>query len=544
MLSGRMMDRPLLVIDILRHAAEAFPVSRITSRSVEGPLHRYTYADAFRRTARLAHALGQLGIGDGDRVATIAWNTYRHFELYYGVSGIGAVCHTINPRLFADQLDYIVNHAEDRAIFVDLNLVPLVEQLADRLGGVRHVVIMTDRGNMPSTSLSKALCYEELLEDMPDTYDWPCLDENTAAAMCYTSGTTGNPKGSLYSHRSTVLHALGVLAPGIFPLNRNSVIMPVVPMFHVQAWGQPYAAPICGASLVLAGAKLDGESLHELMESEGVTMALGVPTIWLGLLAWLRQSGESLSTVRHLLTGGSAAPLSMFKAWEEEYGVEVVQGWGMTETSPVCACGASGSALDVAEGDERYVQKLRQQRFFGVELRLVDDAGQPVPADGLAQGELQCRGPWVIDSYYNDDAASAAAFTDDGWFRTGDVATLAPESMLQITDRTKDMIKSGGEWISSIDLENEVMSHPAVAEAAAIAMPHPRWQERPMLVIVLKTDQTAEPGDIRHHLEGRVARWWMPDDIVFVADLPHTATGKVSKLQLRERFRDHVLPTA
>ena len=399
MLSGRMMDRPLLVIDILRHAAEAFPVSRVISRTVEGPVHRYTYADAFRRTARLAHALGQLGIGDGDRVATIAWNTYRHFELYYGVSGIGAVCHTINPRLFADQLDYIVNHAEDRAIFVDLDLVPLVEQLADRFGSVRHVVIMTDRGHMPRTSLKEALCYEELLEDRPETFDWPCLDENTAAAMCYTSGTTGNPKGSLYSHRSTVLHALGVLAPGVFPLNRDAVIMPVVPMFHVQAWGQPYAAPMCGASLVLPGARLDGESLRQLMESEGVTMALGVPTIWLGLLAWLRQSGESLSTVTHLLTGGSAAPLSMFKAWEEEYGIEVVQGWGMTETSPVCACGAYGSVLDAAEGDERYVQKLRQQRLFGVELRLVDDDGQSVPTDGITQGELQCRGPWSSTAF-------------------------------------------------------------------------------------------------------------------------------------------------
>ncbi len=544
MLSGRMMDRPLLVSDILRHAAEAFPVSRIISRTVEGPIHRYTYADALRRTAGLAHALGQLGIGPGDRVATIAWNTYRHFELYYGVSGIGAVCHTINPRLFADQLDYIVNHADDRAIFVDLDLVPLVEQLADRFSGVRHVVVMTDRGHMPRTSLKQALCYEELLEGMPETFDWPCLDENTAAAMCYTSGTTGNPKGSLYSHRSTVLHAMGVLAPGILPLNRKAVVMPVVPMFHVQAWGQPYAAPICGASLVLPGAKLDGESLHQLMESESVTLALGVPTIWLGLLAWLRQAGERLTTVGHLVTGGSAAPPTMFKAWEEEYGIEVLQGWGMTETSPVCACGAYGSALDAADGDERYAHRLRQQRVFGVELRLVDDDGRPVPADGVSQGELQCRGPWIIDSYYNDDAASAAAITDDGWFRTGDVATLARESMLQITDRTKDMIKSGGEWISSIDLESEVMSHPAVAEAAAIAMPHPRWQERPMLVIVLNPDQTADSGDIRRHLEGRIVKWWMPDEIVFVDDLPHTATGKVSKLQLRERFRDHVLPTA
>ncbi len=544
MLSGRMMDRPLLIIDILRHAAEAFPVSKIVSRTVEGLIHRTTYGETLQRTARLAHALKQLGIGPGERVATLAWSTYRHFELYYAISGIGAVCHTVNPRLFADQLDYIVNHAGDRAIFVDLDLLPLVEGLADRCPEVRHVVIMTDREHMPRTSLRRALCYEDILEDMPQTFAWPTFDENTAAAMCYTSGTTGNPKGALYSHRSTVLHALAVLAQGIFPLNRSEVVMPAVPMFHVQAWGQPYAAPMCGASLVLPGARLDGESLHQLMESEGVTLALGVPTIWLGLLSWLRQSGERLSTLARLLSGGAAAPLSMFKAWEEEYGVEVLQGWGMTETSPVCACGPYGSALDGAADDERYAYRLRQQRLFGVELRVVGDDGQIVAADGTSRGELQCRGPWVISSYYNDEQASAAAFSSDGWFRTGDVATLAPESMMQVTDRTKDMIKSGGEWISSVDLENEVMSHPAVAEAAAIAMPHPRWQERPLLIIVLKSDHTAAADDIRRHLEGRISTWWVPDDIVFVDDLPHTATGKVSKRQLRERFRDHVLSTA
>ncbi len=544
MLAGRMMDQPLLIIDILRHAAQAFPVSQVVSRTVEGPIHRYGYEDAYRRTAQLAHALEHLGIQEGDRVATVAWNTYRHFELYYGVSGIGAVCHTINPRLFVNQLEYVVNHADDRAMFIDLNLVPLIEKMADRFGNVRHYVIMTDREHMPRTSLRDALCYEELLEGMAQTYDWPQFDENTAAAMCYTSGTTGNPKGSLYSHRSTVLHALGVLAPGILPYDRNAVVMPVVPMFHVQAWGQPYAAPICGARLVLPGAKLDGESLHELMETEAVTMAFGVPTIWLGLLAYLRQSGHRLSSNIILLSGGSAAPVAMIKAYEEEYCISVLQGWGMTETSPVCAVGAAGTALDAARGDDRHALKLRQQRLFGVELRLVDDEGRLVPEDGRTPGELQCRGPWVIGSYYNDDEATAAAFTDDGWFQTGDVATMDRESMLQITDRTKDMIKSGGEWISSIDLENEVMSHSAVAEAAAIAMPHPKWQERPMLVIVLQPGKSADAGDIRSHLESRITRWWMPDDIVFVDDLPHTATGKVSKLQLRERFRDHVLPTA
>ena len=392
MLAGRMMDQPLLIIDIVRHAAQAFPVSQVVSRTVEGPIHRYGYEEAYRRTAQLAHALKHLGIREGDRVATVAWNTYRHFELYYGVSGIGAVCHTINPRLFANQLEYVVNHADDRAMFIDLNLVPLIEKMADRFGNVRHYVIMTDREHMPRTSLPDALCYEELLEGMAQTYDWPQFDENAAAAMCYTSGTTGNPKGSLYSHRSTVLHALGVLAPGILPYDRNAVVMPVVPMFHVQAWGQPYAAPICGARLVLPGAKLDGESLHELMESEAVTMALGVPTIWLGLLAYLRQSGQRLSSVIDLLTGGSAAPVAMIKAFEEEYGISVMQGWGMTETSPVCACGAAGTTLDAAQGDDRHALKLRQQRLFGVELRLVDDEGRPVPEDGRTPGRTAVPG--------------------------------------------------------------------------------------------------------------------------------------------------------
>jgi len=543
MLYGQMMDRPLLIIDILKHAADAFPAVEIVSRTVEGPLHRYGYADCYRRTAQLAHALKGLGINEGDRVATIAWNTYRHVELYYGVSGIGGVCHTINPRLFEDQLEYIVNHADDQAIFVDANIVPLVEKMAGRFPGVKHYVVMTDRDHMPETSLPNVHCYEELLDGQPEVYDWPELDERAAAAMCYTSGTTGNPKGSLYSHRSTVLHALGLLAPNTVPLSQGSAVLPVVPMFHVQAWGQPYAAPIAGAKMVMPGPKLDGESLHELMESEGVTVTLGVPTIWLGLLTHMRETGKKLTKLECLVTGGAAAPLSMIKAYEEEFGITVQQGWGMTETSPVCACGADGPQMDAATGDARYELKLKQRRFFGVELRLIDDDGNPVPFDGESQGELQCRGPWVVNGYYNDQGATDAAMTEDGWFRTGDVATIGDEGLLQITDRTKDLIKSGGEWISSIDLENEAMSHPDVAEAAAIAMPHPKWQERPMLVIVPHEGRNPSAEDIRGHLESRIASWWMPDDIAFIEELPHTATGKVSKLQLRERFKDHVLPT-
>lgn len=544
MLEGQMMDRPLQIIDILKHAARAFPTIEVVSRTVEGPIHRYGYRDAYKRTAQLAHALKALGIEEGDRVGTIAWNTYRHFELYYGVSGIGAVCHTINPRLFADQLEYIVNHADDRVIFIDSNLLPLVEKMADKFPGVKAYVVMCDRENMPETSLPNALCYEELLAGQPETYDWPLLDERTASAMCYTSGTTGNPKGSLYSHRSTVLHALGLLAPAVMPYGSGTCVLPVVPMFHVQAWGQPYAAPIAGTKLVLPGPKLDGESIYELLENEGVTLTLGVPTIWMGLLTHLRETGKRFSTLVNLVSGGAAIPLSMIKAYEEEYGLNVVQGWGMTETSPVCCAGASGPEMDGLEGDARHELKLRQRQFFGVDLRLVDEDGNELPHDGETQGELQCRGPWVINGYYSDEDATRAAMTEDGWFRTGDVATLTDGALLQITDRTKDLIKSGGEWISSIDLENEAMSHPDVAEAAAIAMPHPKWQERPMLIIVAQAGKNPGAEAIREHLKSRIASWWMPDDIAFVEELPHTATGKVSKLQLRERFKDHVLSTA
>ena len=544
MLAGQMMQAPLLISGILRHAALCFPDQEIVSRTVEGPIHRYSYADAWARSNRLAHALAALGVKEGDRIATFAWNGYRHFELYYAISGMGAVCHTMNPRLFEDQIAYIVGHAADRFVFLDLNIVPILEKLADRLPSVEGYVIMTDRAHMPRTSLTNVLCYEELLAQAPEApFPWPQLDENAAAAMCYTSGTTGNPKGTLYSHRSTVLHAMGLLAAGCMEINVRSTVMPVVPMFHVQAWGQPYVTPICGARLVLPGAKLDGESLHDLMDSEKVTVTLGVPTIWLNLLAYLRQSGKRLDHLKNLVSGGSAAPVAMLKAYEKEYGVNVLQGWGMTETSPVCSGGSYSLGIENLDEDALYERKLRQRKFFGVDMRLMDDDGREVPWDGESQGELQVRGPWVGDGYYNDAKATAAAMTADGWFRTGDVATLDREGLLQITDRTKDLIKSGGEWISSIDLESAAMGHPDVLEAAAIAMPHEKWVERPMLVILPHEGRQPSPDDIRGYLDGRIASWWMPDDIVIVDDIPHTATGKVSKLTLRQRFRDHKLPT-
>ncbi len=543
MLRGQMMDTPLMISGILAHAAQAHGRQEIVTRTVEGPIHRYTYRDCHTRAQQLAHALIGLGIEPGDRVATFAWNTYRHMELYYGISGVGAVCHTINPRLFHDQLEYIVNHAEDRFIFLDLNLVELLEGLADKFPKVEGYIIMTDREHMPETSLKNAMCYEELLEGQPETYDWPLFDENMAAAMCYTSGTTGNPKGAIFSHRSTVLHAMGLLAAGTLTMNSRSTVLPVVPMFHVQAWGQPYSAPICGAKLVMPGFKLDGPSLHELFETEGVNVTLGVPTIWLGLLNYLKETGKTLPAGLKLVCGGAAAAVSMIKAYEEDYGVIYIQGWGMTETSPVCAVGLGDTGLDDLHGEALYSQKIKQRPVFGVELRIKDDGHNDLPHDGQTSGELVCRGPWIASGYFSDDEASKAVITADGWFRTGDVATIDDGSLMQITDRTKDLIKSGGEWISSIDLENVVMGHPDVQEVAAIAMPHPKWTERPMLIVVARDGSNLTAETVREHLDGQIAKWWMPDDIAFVDELPHTATGKVSKLQLREKFKDHKLPT-
>ncbi len=541
---GLMMDTPLLTESLIRFAAEYHTGAEIVSRSVEGPIHRYTYGESHARIQKLANALVRLGVGPGDRVATLAWNGYRHFELYFGISGMGAVCHTINPRLFHDQIDYIVNHAEDRFIFTDLTFVELLESLQDRLGRVDGYVIMTDADRMPETSLPRAMCYETLLAEEPSEFDWPALDENEASALCYTSGTTGSPKGILYSHRSTVLHSLSCCTVDHpFALSSQTTVMPVVPMFHVHAWGIPYGAPMCGAKLVLPGPELDGESLYHLMEDEQVTITAGVPTVWAGLLNYLKESGKKLNHLGCVTIGGAAAPVSMIKAFEEDFDIPVVHAWGMTEMSPVGTTGRLKPRTASLAAKERYGIKSKQGRpIYGVEMKIVNDSGERVARNGATSGQLMARGPWVARAYYGDPEGTAAAFDEDGWFATGDVANMDPDGHVQITDRSKDLIKSGGEWISSIDLENAAVSHPDVAEAAAIAMAHPKWGERPLLVVVPKERARLTRETITDFLKGKVADWWLPDDVVFVAALPYTATGKIAKVKLREEFADYKWP--
>lgn len=540
-MQGLMMDRPLLVSGLIEHAGRYHADAEIVSRTVEGPIHRYTYAEAERRAKKVANALKGLGIRPGDRVATLAWNGYRHFELYFGISGIGAVCHTINPRLFPEQIIYIVNHAADRLVFVDLTFVPLLEKLADKLKPVEHFVIMTDEAHMPKTSLPNVLCYETLIGPQSDELTWPEFDERSASSLCYTSGTTGNPKGALYSHRSTLLHTYAVTSQDAVGFTSGEVICPIVPMFHVNAWGVPYAAASCGAKLVFPGAALDGNSLCELFEAEGVTLALGVPTVWLGLLKSMGERGKP-KALRRLLVGGSAAPRAMIEAFEKTYGVTVLHGWGMTEMSPVGTVGTlKGKHHDLPIDDAIAIKSMQGRPLYGVEMKIVDAEGKRLPHDGEAVGELLVRGPWIISAYFNDDAASKAAFDREGWFRTGDVCAINPDGYLRITDRSKDVIKSGGEWISSIDLENAAMGHPDVAEAAVIGLPHPKWDERPLLIVVPKPDAKPTKEALLDYLSGRMPKWMVPDDVVFTQELPHTATGKLLKTKLRETYRDHQL---
>ena len=540
---GLMMDAPLMISSIIEHAARNYSEQQIVSRTVEGPIHRYTYSQAHARCKQLARALQALGVRSGDRVATLAWNGYRHFELYYAVSGMGAVCHMINPRLFEDQIAYIVNHAQDRFIFLDLTFVALVEQLAPRFEGVAGFVIMTDREHMPDTALPNAYCYEELLEAQPPDFEWPRFDEWTASSLCYTSGTTGNPKGVLYSHRSTVLHALSVLACDGVHIDQYSACLPVVPMFHVNAWGVPYAVPIAGGRLVFPGPRMDGKSLAGLINEEGVTDAWGVPTVWLGVLGHMGETGQRFARLRSVLIGGSAAPQAMIKSFREEYGVRALQGWGMTEMSPVGTVATLKPHMQDWPDAERYNVLGKQGRaLYGVQMKIVGADGEALPHDGKAYGELLVRGSVVTSAYFNDEQASRKAFDADGWFRTGDVATIDPDGYMQIVDRTKDVIKSGGEWISSIDLENEAVAHPKVAEAAVVAVPHPKWGERPLLVLVKVADADLTREEIIEYLRPRVAKLWLPDDVVFVDQLPHTATGKLRKSALREQYKDYVLP--
>ncbi len=545
MLQGLMMEAPLSIHSLIEYAAKYHGKTEIVSRSVEGPIHRYTYRDAYARVGKLAGALGRLGVKPGDRVATLAWNGYRHLELYYAISGMGAVCHTINPRLFRDQITYIVNHADDQLIFLDATFVPLLEPLQETLPGVKGYVVMTDREHMPETSLKGAVSYEELIEGESDAFPWPELDERAAASLCYTSGTTGNPRGALFTHRSTVLHSFAIALPEVFDLSTRSIMMPAVPMFHVNAWGLPYACPMTGAKLVLPGPRYDGEAVHELMEAEAVNSCAGVPTIWGMLLQHLRESGKVLSHKPSVVIGGAAPPLSMIKGFEEEYGCVVHHAWGMTEMSPVGTCGKLPPSMDDLSKEDRYAVKTKQGRgLYGVEMKIVDDDGNALPHDGKAFGELLVRGPWIISAYFEDEEASATAFDDDGWFRTGDVSTIDENGFMQIVDRSKDVIKSGGEWISSITLENTAMGHASVTEAAVIGVHHPKWDERPLLVVVAAGNEPPTHGDLIEYLSDLVPKWWLPDDLVVVEELPHTATGKVSKKQLRERLGGYRLPTA
>lgn len=540
-MQGQMMHRPLRIIDILRHAAEAHGEEGIVSARVEGDLHRQSYPETLARAAGLAHALTALGVGMGDRVATLAWNGHRHVELYYAVSGMGAVCHTINPRLSREQLIYIIAHAGDRVLCVDADLVPLVEGLWPDLPEGLRLVILTDAAHMPRTTLA-ALCYEDLIAPHPADYDWPDLPEDSASGLCYTSGTTGHPKGALYSHRSTVLHALQVPICQASSLRAGHRILPVVPMFHVNAWGLPYIAPLTGMTLVMPGPHLDGPSLFRLMEAEGVYSAWGVPTVWAGLLAEIETQGRTPRGFGDLVVGGSAAPRVMIAAYESR-GVNVTQAWGMTEMSPIGTHGVLPPRYAGAPAEERIAAKCcAGRRLFGVEFKLVDDAGRRLPHDGEAVGELFVRGNTVISGYFENEAATRAAMDAEGWFGTGDVASVDAEGRLVIRDRAKDLVKSGGEWISSIDLENAALSHPAIAACAVVAMPHPKWDERPVLVAVAAGAARPALEEVCAHMAPHFAHWQLPDDLIWVDELPLTATGKVSKLTIRKRMADYLLP--
>ena len=539
---GLMQDWPLLLHRIIDHAAIQHGGREVVSRAVEdGGLRRTTYARIRERALACAKRLTREGVKAGDRVATLAWNTERHLELWYGVSGVGAITHTVNPRLFPEQIAWIIDHAQDRMLFLDLTFVPLVERIAGRLPSIERYVVLTDAAHMPETSLKGAVAFEDWLAQADADFAWAAVDENAAAGLCYTSGTTGGPKGVLYSHRSNVLHALACATPDFLGLSSRDTVLPVVPLFHANSWSLAYSAPMTGAKLVMPGAKLDGPSLLELLESEGVTLTAAVPTVWLGLLQHLETTGASLSTLKRVVIGGSACPRAMTEAFETKYGVTVSHAWGMTEMSPIGSFCSIKPAYAHLEGDALYDLKVKQGHPpFTVEFRLTDDAGVDQPWDGATQGRLKVRGPSVASAYFRRE--DEPILDDRGFFDTGDVGTIDPGGYLQITDRSKDVIKSGGEWISSIELENVAVGHPDVLEAAVIGVPHPKWDERPLLVIVPKPGRTPAREAVLAFMSGKVAKWQIPDDMVLVEAIPHTATGKIQKTALREMFRDYRLP--
>ena len=541
-MQGLMMNVPLTITSIIRHAERIHGSQEVVSVTRDNPRHRYTYRDAFKRARQLANGIHSWGLSQGDRIATLAWNDYRHLETYYAAACSGYVCHTINPRLFPEQIIYIINHAEDQYLFLDPDFWPLIEKVAPECPNVKGWIVMTTREHMPETSVPNVLCYEELVNSHSDEFEWPELDENLACALCYTSGTTGNPKGVLYSHRSTVLHTYATLMPDALNISGSDVVLPIVPMFHVNAWGNPYACPVAGAKMVMPGNKMgDGETLAQLINEEGVTMSAGVPTVWLNLLTYLRNSGTGIDTLKRVVVGGSACPLSVMEEFDS-HGVDTRHAWGMTEMSPLGTGNSSGARRDQFTPEE--FAKIRTnvgQPVWGGEVKITDDDNKELPWDGKAFGALKVRGPWICSSYFKLEKTDAHA--DEGWFETGDVATISPEGYVSITDRTKDVIKSGGEWISSIEVENAATGHAGVAESAVIGREHPKWGERPLLIVVRNADGAdLTAGDMKAHLEGKIAKWWIPDDVQFVDQLRHGATGKINKMALRDQFADYQFP--
>ena len=540
---GQMQDHPLLISSLIDFAGRHHHEAQIVSRRVEGDLHRYTYADAARRSRQVANALDKLNLAFSDRVATLAWNGYRHLELYFGITGSGRVVHTVNPRLLPEQIAWIANHAEDQVMCFDMTFLPIVKAIWSKCTTVKHWIALCDADKLPAdTGIPGLRSYEAWMAGESETYAWPQFDERSAAALCYTSGTTGNPKGALYSHRSTMLHAFAGALPDSLGLSSRDAILPVVPMFHVNAWGLPYGAAMTGAKLVFPGAALDGKSVYELIESENVTMAAGVPTVWLGLLNHTAQHGLKFTTMTRTVIGGSACPPAMIKTFRDDYGVTVIHAWGMTEMSPLgTVCTLKLHQTSLTEAQQLAIMAKQGRAVFGVEMKIIDPDGKEVPWDGQASGDLLVKGPWIIANYFKGEGGDPLV---DGWFPTGDVAAIDTDGFLQITDRSKDVIKSGGEWISSIDVENIAMGHPAVAMAACIAVPHPKWDERPLLVVMKKPGAQATEADILAHFDGRIAKWQVPDEVVFIDAIPLGATGKMQKNKLRELFKTHKLASA
>ena len=536
-MNGNMMGWDLTIPQAISHAEKYNYDGKLISRELDGSIKETTYGESIKRSKKLANALSKLGINLHDRVATIAWNNSRHFETYFGVSGMGAVLHTLNPRYSPAQLVYILNHAEDKVLIIDPTFIPLVEGVQDQLNFVETIIIAAEKSSIPDNSLNNSCSYDDLLDQESSEYQWPDLSEDTSSALCYTSGTTGNPKGVLYSHRSTILHAISIA--GTMGFESSSAVLPVVPMFHVNAWGVPYSALINGFTLVLPGHALDGESLYELVQKEYVDCLLGVPTVWLGLLQYLEGKGLKMESVNQVLVGGSAAPYAMIKAFDEQHDAFLTHGWGMTEMSPLGTINTQTKKAMSLPTEERYQLQTKQgYPMFGVEIKTVDDNNEELPRDGEASGALKVKGPWIMHTYYKADEP---AVDDEGWFDTGDVATIHPDGCMQIVDRAKDVIKTGGEWISSIDLENAALTHENILEACVVGVPHPKWDERPLLFLITKDGNEIEKQEINDFLLEKVVKWWLPDDIIFVKELPHGATGKLLKVDLREKYKEHLM---